>query len=102
MASILLTKVHLDFKLVIKATVMVNNNLDYYRYINNNFHFCKSYYDMIIKKKIPKFGSANYINVWLCQKYPDVFSDLTFVEKVFIACAHLIISIIKLRRYKIA
>ncbi|WP_375449087.1 DUF6570 domain-containing protein [uncultured Nostoc sp.] len=52
---------------------------------------------MIIEKKIPKFGSANCINVSPCQKYPDILSDLTPVEEAFIACAHPVMLIIKLR-----
>ena len=52
---------------------------------------------MIVERQIPKFGSANYINVLPCQNYPDVLSDLTLVEKAFIARAHSVMSVIKLR-----
>ena len=52
---------------------------------------------MIIEKKILKFVSINYINVSLCEKYSDILSDLTPIEEAFIAYAHLVISIIKLR-----
>ncbi len=56
-----------------------------------------TYYGMIIEKQIPKFGSANCINVLPCQKYSDVLSDLTPIEEAFIACAHPVMFVIKLR-----
>lgn len=60
-ANTLLTKVYLDFVLAIKVDVMVNNNFNYCGSIDNSFHFCKSCYNMINRKKILKFKSANYI-----------------------------------------
>ena len=93
----LLTWVHPKFVSAIEAGVIVEDDLDYCEYTNNGFQFCKSCYDMIIKKKIPKFKSANCINVSPCQKYSDILSDLTPVKEVFIACAYPIMSIIKLR-----
>lgn len=81
--------------LAIKATVIVDDDLDYYRYIHNNSYFCKFYYSIIVKKKISKFGSTNYINILLCQKYLDDLNNLTFIKKTFITCIHSIISIIK-------
>lgn len=86
-ASILLTKVY------IKATVINNNNLDCYGHTNNSFHFCKSCYSMIVKKKYQNFDC---INVLPCQKYFDILSNLTFIKKVFIACAYSIMFVIKL------
>lgn len=95
--SFLLTKIHSKFVSTIKAGIMVKNNLDYYRYTDNGFQFCKSYYSMIIKKKISKFGSANCINVLFCQKYLDILIDLMSIKKAFIAYIHLIMSNIKLK-----
>lgn len=65
-AKILLTKVYSDFVSIIKAAVMVNNDFIHCKYIDNNFHFCKSCHDMIVKKKILIFRSINYINILLC------------------------------------
>lgn len=93
----LLTKVYPEFISTIKTDVIVEDNLNYCGYIDNSFQFCKSYYGIIIEKKIRKFGSANCINISHYQKYSDISSDLTPVEKRFITCVHLFISIIKLR-----
>lgn len=93
----LLIRVYPDFISIIKAVVIIEDNLDCCRYIDNDFHFCKSCYSMIIKKKIPKFGFANYINVLSYQKYPDILNDLTFVEKTFIVYVYPVILIIKLK-----
>lgn len=79
-ASTLLFIVQLDFVLAIKAAVIVDDNLNYYGQTNNSFKFCKSYQDMIIKKKIPKFRFVNSINVLLCQKYFNIFSNLTLIN----------------------
>lgn len=52
---ILLIKVYLKFILAIKAikiAIIINNNLDYYKYSNISSYFCKFYYNIIIKKKI--------------------------------------------------
>lgn len=59
----LLTKVHPEFISTIEAGIIVEDDLDCYKCIDNGFQFYKSCYGMIIKKKIPKFGSANCINV---------------------------------------
>lgn len=64
-ASTLLIKVYSNFILAIKATIIVNNNLDYFEHIINIFHFYKSDYSMIIKKKITKFRFANCLNILL-------------------------------------
>lgn len=93
----LLTRVHLEFVSAKKIDVIVEDNLDCYEYIDNDFQFCKSCYCMIIKKKILKFGSANCINVSSNQKYSPIPSDLTPIEKVFIAYAYPIMLIIKFR-----
>lgn len=37
------------------------------------------------------------INILFSQKFPNIFSDLTPVNKAFIACAHLVISVINWR-----
>ena len=96
-ASTLLTKIHLEFVSAIKAAVIVEDNLGYCRQTDNSSYFCKSCYDMIVKKKIPKFRSANCINISVCQKYPDILIDLIFIKEAFIACIYLVILIIKLR-----
>lgn len=93
----LLTRVYPEFVSAIEASVIVKNDLDYCGYTDNGFQFCKSCYGMIIEKKIPKFGSANCINVSPCQKYSDILSDLTLVEKTFIARAYSVMLIIKLK-----
>ncbi len=93
----LLTKVHLEFVLAIEAVIIVNNDLNCCGHIDNSSHFCNTYYGMIVKKQIPKFGFANYINVLPYQKYFDVLNDLTLVKETFIARAHPIMSIIKLK-----
>lgn len=64
-ADILLTKIYPEFVLAIEAAVIADNNLHYYRYSKNSFYFCKIFYNIIIEKKKPKFGSANCINVLL-------------------------------------
>lgn len=55
----LLIKVYLEFESAIKAIFIINNNFDYYKYIDSSFYFYKSYYNIIIKKKIPKFKLIN-------------------------------------------
>lgn len=99
-ASILLTKIYLKFVLAIKATVIVNYNLDYYRYIINNSYFCKYCCSIIIEKKISKFGFANCIYILFYQKYLDIFSDLTLIKEAFIACIYHVIFVIKLKPNK--
>lgn len=93
----LLTRVYPEFVSAIKADIILKVDLDCCGYTNNDYQFCKSGYNMIIEKKIPKFGSINCINVSPYHKYPDILSDLTLVEEAFIARAHPVMSIIKLR-----
>lgn len=57
----LLTRVYLEFVSIIKVAIIVYNYFGYYKYIDNSSHFSKFYYNIIIEKKIPEFGFANYI-----------------------------------------
>lgn len=93
----MLIRVHLEFTSAIEVVAIVENDLYYCGHTDDSFHLCKSYYSMIFKNKIPKFGSTNCINISPCQKYPDILNDLTPVKEAFIACAYPVISIIKLR-----
>lgn len=43
----------------IKRVVIVENDIDYCKFVDIDSHFCKSCYKMVIKKKIPKFRCAN-------------------------------------------
>lgn len=87
-AGTLLTRIHSKIVSAIKAAVIIKGDLDCYGHADNGSHFCKSGYGMIFEKKITKFGSANYINVSPCQKYPDILSYLTTVKEVFITHSH--------------
>lgn len=62
----LLTRIYLKFISAIEANLIVENDLNYCGYTNNSFQFCKSCYNMIIKKKILKLGSANCIKILFC------------------------------------
>ncbi len=93
----LLTKIHPEFVSAIEVAVIVDDDLDYCGRTDNSSHFCNTCYSIIIEKQISKFGSTNYINVLLCQKYPEVLNDLPLIKEAFIACAHSVISVIKLR-----
>lgn len=42
-ANILLIEEHPDFILAIKFTIIVDKDLNCFRYIDNSFHFCKLY-----------------------------------------------------------
>lgn len=88
---------YLEFISTIEVAIIVENDFDNYEYTDNSFYFCKSYYNMIVKEKIPKFGSANYINILPYQKYPNVLNNLTRIKEIFIAFVHPIILIINLR-----
>lgn len=96
-ASTKLSRVYQNFVSIIKTTIIVNNNFDYFKRIDNGSHFCKSWYSKIIEKKILIFGFVNYINILFCQNYPDILNDLTSIEEVFITSAHPITSVLKLR-----
>ncbi len=91
------TKVHLELVLAIEAAIIVDDDLDCWGHTDNSSHFYNTSYGMIVEKQIPKFGSANCINVLPCQKYPDIFSDLTPVKEAFIARVQSVMSVIKLR-----
>ena len=48
--NILLIKVYPECVLAIKAIIIVDDNLDYYRHIDNSSYFCNICYGMIIMK----------------------------------------------------
>lgn len=93
----LLIRIYPKFVSIIKASFIIENDFDYCRCINTSFQFCKSCYKIIIEKKISKFGSNNYINILICQKYFNILNNLVLVEKAFITCVYPIKLIIKLK-----
>ena len=93
----ILTKIYPDFISAIKTAIIDKDNLKYCRHINAGSHFCNSCFIIVVEKKIIKFGFANYINVFPCQKYSNIFNNLTAIEKLIIAHTPPIMSIIKLR-----
>lgn len=62
-ANTILIKIYLNFVSTIKIIIIVENHLNCYKYKDAIFNFCKSYYKIVIKIKIPKFEFANCINV---------------------------------------
>lgn len=62
----------------------------------DGYIICRLCWQTLIKAKFPKLDYANFVNVCVCQNYPEALEDLTLVEEAIIALAHLIISIIKL------
>lgn len=96
----LLIKLYPDFILVIKAAIIFDHDLNYCKRTNNNSHFYNTYNVMIVEKQISKFSSANCTTILFYQKYANIFYNLAFIEKVFIAYTYIIISIIKLRLSK--
>lgn len=92
-ANIMLIRIYLNFVFVIKVIIIVKNNLNYYRCINVGFYFCKSYYAIIVEKKISELVFVNCINVLLYQKYPDILNDLSIIKILIIIYAYLIMSI---------
>lgn len=93
----MLTKIHPNLLSAIEASIIARNNFNYCRRIDTGSHFCKSYYAMVVEKKITKFGFANYINVLPYQKYFNVLNNLTAIKKAIITCINLIILVINLR-----
>lgn len=62
----LLIKVHPEFLSVIKAAVIIDDNLDYCQLTDNISHFCNICYGMIVEKQISKLGFANCGNLLAC------------------------------------
>ena len=71
--------------------------LDSCGYRDGCWSFCLSCYRDILSGRIPKFSVCNGVNVTMCDDYPVVLKDLTFVEECVIARRHPIGSILKLR-----
>ncbi len=92
-----LYRADLIFQKGISSNAFSEEGLDTCRQNGDHFYFCQSYVNDIQKSKPPRFGSINDINTYTCHSYPELLKDLTLVEKVVIARAHPIISIIKLR-----
>lgn len=96
-AGTILIKIYPNFIFVIKTTIIIKDNLDYYKRINIDSHFCKFYYTIVIEKKILKFRFTNYINIQPYLKYSNVFKDLITIKKAIITYTYFIMSMIKLR-----
>lgn len=81
----------------ISSNVLSKEGLNICAQYDNDFFYYPDCVMNIQKFKPPWFGYNNGGNTYLCQSYLEVLKDLTLVEKVVIAGAHLIITIIELR-----
>ena len=88
------------FQSAIECGVFVQAGLDLCARIEESYSFCSTCFNSIKKLKLPKFGPSNLVNTVPCQLYPEELEGLTFVEEVFIARAHPVISILKLQPSK--
>ena len=72
-------------------------DLDSCNIVDKVFRFSYQCLLSLQHQKLPKYGSCNNLPWVNCQLYPVVFFCLSMAEEVVIACAHPIISILKLR-----
>ncbi len=63
----------------------------------DNIRLCPTYCRSLLHGNRPKFGILNGLPRIECQSYPPVLADLSLAEEAAIACAHPIVSILKLR-----
>ena len=90
----------LTFQQAVQKNVFCTADLDCCAYVDGVYSFCSTCFNSVLKLKLPKFGAANVVNTTFCQSYPKELRDLTLVEEAFIARAHPVISILKLRPSK--
>ena len=64
--------------------------------MSNNYLFCWSYFDVILKWYSLKYSALNVVNVFFCQYYSCAFQDLTLTEKCLIIRNHSIMFVLKL------
>lgn len=64
-AGTILTRVNPNFISAIETAIIIKDDLNCYKHLDYSSYFCKFCYAMVVEKKIPKFGSANYINILL-------------------------------------
>jgi hypothetical protein len=64
---------------------------------DESYRFCKSCFQALNIRRIPKFSALNAVNVTMCQYYPPELEDLTLMEQYTIARSHPIGAILKLR-----
>lgn len=93
----ILQKTDLFFKNNIQSNFFVETKLDYCNQDRDNYNFCKTCFNSILKSNRPKSDYKNGVNMICCQNYSKELQDLTPIEETVITQAHLVISILKLR-----
>lgn len=76
---------------------MVRELLDNCRKQDELWNFCSSCHTALMQEAVPRFSSKNQVNVTLCQHYPTVLDDITFIEECLITKSHPIRLVIKLQ-----
>lgn len=76
---------------------MVHDFLDNCGKQDGLWNVCSSCHAALMRGAVPRFSGKNQVNVTLCQHYPAVLDDLTFVEECLIAKSHPIGLVMKLR-----
>ena len=88
------------FQNCIDCGILAQRHLDCCACHEDAYFFCVTCFNCISKLKPPKFGAANSVNTTFCQSFPEELKDLTLAEEAFIAKAHPVVSILKLKPSK--
>ena len=65
--------------------------------LSQSYKFCKECWKRITEGKPLKYSISNGISQFYCQNYPSALENLSIADKVVIARAHLVVTILKLR-----
>ena len=88
------------FQAAVACQSLAEAALDCCACIEDGYYFCLPCFNSIAKPKPPKLSAANAVNTIFCQSYPKELTHLTLAEEAFIAKAHPVISILKLKPSK--
>ncbi len=77
--------------------LLILSHIDCCAISNNDIHLCLICSRSLSLGNRPKFGILNGLPRMDCQSYPPALADLSMAEEATIACAHPVVSILKLR-----
>ena len=82
---------------IFETYILYCYNLDVCGCCSESFNFCHNCWTCVSGSKKPKFGISNKMPQLYCHYYPAFLEDLISAEKVVIARAHPVVTILKLK-----
>ncbi len=83
------------------SRLLVISDIDSCSISADNIRLCPTFCRSLLRGNRPKFRILSNFPRIKCQSYPPILADLSLAKEAAIACAHPVMSILKLRPFRV-